>query len=270
MLSSYLYSAEVLGKQLLKMKIIQIHIRLLGLLLLLLATFGATAQHIQKVSGMVLQKGTGNRIGEVVVLNLRTNRSTLTNSFGVFTVDASVGDSLSFTKVGFSPIKTVLTNLNEFYVELQEGIRLETAIVERKSKEAELNEAMGNYSKKGVYNGGKNKFGTYLGSPATALYNLFGREAKNAKRFGRFMDKEKDELQVDRIFSREAVKNLTKLDSTDLDAFMVRYRPSFDLAEHWGQYDLMHYVQQSLEDFNAKGRPTGSLLPDIEVKTQEK
>jgi len=51
---------------------------------------------------------------------------------------------------------------------------------------------------------------------------------------------------------------------------MIRYRPSFDLAEHWGQYDLMNYVRQSLADFEAKGRPKGSLLPDIEVKTQEK
>lgn len=252
------------------MKRIHIHIGFLGMLLLLLTVFDATAQHIQKVSGMVMQKGTANRIGDVVVLNSRTSRSTMTNSFGVFTIDASVGDSLSFTKVGFSPVKTVLTNLNEFYVEMQEGIQLETVLVERKSKEAELNDAMNNYAKKGIYNGGKNRFGTYLGSPATALYNLFGREAKNAKRFGRFIDKEKDELQVDRIFSRQAVKNLTKLDSTDLDAFMIRYRPSFDLAEHWGQYDLMHYVQQSLEDFEAKGRPKGSLLPDIEVKTQEK
>jgi hypothetical protein len=38
---------------------------------------------------------------------------------------------------------------------------LETVIVERKTKEAELNDAMNNYAKKGVYNGGKNKFGTY-------------------------------------------------------------------------------------------------------------
>ncbi|ULT27916.1 hypothetical protein KUH03_15595 [Sphingobacterium sp. E70] len=91
----------------------------------------------------------------MVVLNLRTSRSALTNSFGVFTIDASVGDSLSFTKVGFSPVKTVLTNLNEFYIEMQEGIKLETVIVERKSKEAELNDAMGNYSKKGSIMAGK-------------------------------------------------------------------------------------------------------------------
>ncbi|WP_257094797.1 hypothetical protein [Sphingobacterium sp. E70] len=39
------------------------------------------------------------------------------------------------------------------------------------------------------------------------------------------MDREKEELQVDRIFSRAAVQKLTKLDSADLDAFMIRYRP---------------------------------------------
>ena len=77
------------------MKRIHIHIAgLLGILMLLLTAFGAKAQHIQKVSGMVMQKGTANRIGDVVVLNLRTIRSALTNPFGVFTIDASVGDSL--------------------------------------------------------------------------------------------------------------------------------------------------------------------------------
>lgn len=71
----------------------RIHIGgLLGILILLLTAFGAKAQHIQKVSGMVMQRGTANRIGDVVVLNLRTSRSALTNSFGVFTIDASVGD----------------------------------------------------------------------------------------------------------------------------------------------------------------------------------
>lgn len=210
------------------------------------------------------------RLPEVNVRNLRTNKSVVSNSFGVFLIEASVGDSLSFSKIGYSEAKTLIADLKDFYVELQPGIRLETVIIERKTKEAELNDAMRDYGKKGVYNGGNNKFGTYLASPATALYNLFGREAKNAKRFSRFLDNEKKQLEVDKVFSKEAVREITKLDGKNLDSFMRIYRPSYDMVENWQHYDFLEYVQRSLADFDKNGRPEGLVLPDIKVKTQEK
>lgn len=219
---------------------------------------------------MVYEKGTSLRLPEVNVRNLRTNKSVVSNSFGVFLIEASVGDSLSFSKIGYSEAKTLIADLKDFYVELQPGIRLETVIIERKTKEAELNDAMRDYGKKGVYNGGNNKFGTYLASPATALYNLFGREAKNAKRFSRFLDNEKKQLEVDKVFSKEAVREITKLDGKNLDSFMRIYRPSYDMVENWQHYDFLEYVQRSLADFDKNGRPEGLVLPDIKVKTQEK
>lgn len=246
---------------------------IIGVLCLLFLCFSGTnifAQQIQRISGMVFEKGTSLRLSEVNISNLRTNKSVISNSFGVFLIEASIGDSLSFSKVGYSEVKTVITDLKDFYIELQPGITLETVVVERKTKEAELNEAMRDYGKKGVYNGGNNKFGTYLASPATALYNLFGREAKNAKRFSRFLDSEKRELEVDKAFSKEAVREITKLEDKDLESFMRIYRPSFEAVEHWQHYDFLEYVQRSLDDFNKNGRPAGLTLPDIEVKTQEK
>lgn len=230
----------------------------------------ASAQQIQKISGMVFEKGNAVRLSDVNVFNLRTSKSVITNSFGVFMIEASVGDSLSFSKVGYAVSKTVVSDLKDFFVELEAGLKLETVIVERKTKEAELNEAMRDYGKKGVYNSGSNKVGTYLNSPATALYNLFGREAKNAKRFGRFMDAEKKALEVDKVFSKDAVSNIVKLSDKELESFMRIYRPSFDMVENWQHYDFLEYVQRSLADFNKNGRPEGLTLPDIEVKTQLK
>lgn len=246
------------------------HISLLSFVFLFFLGTNVHAQQIQRISGMVFEKGTSSRLPEVNVRNLRTNKSVVSNSFGVFVIEASIGDSLSFSKIGYAEAKTLISDLKDFYVELQSGIRLETVIIERKTKEAELNEAMRDYGKKGVYNGGSNKFGTYLASPATALYNLFGREAKNAKRFGRFLDSEKEQLQVDKVFSKDAVREITKLEDKDLDSFMRIYRPSPNMVANWQHYDFLEYVQRSLTDFNKNGRPEGLTLPDIEVKTQEK
>ena len=246
------------------------HISILSLVFLFFSGTHVYAHQIQRISGMVFEKGTSLRLPDVNVLNIRTKKSVVSNSFGVFLIEASIGDSLSFSKVGYSEAKTLIGDLKDFYVELQPGIKLETVIIERKTKEAELNEAMRDYQKKGVYNGGNNKFGTYLASPATALYNLFGREAKNAKRFGRFLDSEKRQLEVDKAFSKDAVREITKLDDKDLESFMRIYRPSYETVEHWQHYDFLEYVQRSLADFNKNGRPEGLTLPDIEVKTQEK
>ena len=79
-----------------------------------------------------------------------------------------------------------------------------------------------------------NKFGTYLASPATALYNLFGQEAKNAKRFEKYMNVELEATKVDRIFNKTIVSELTKLEGDELQSFMDLYRPSYSTAQYWG------------------------------------
>ncbi|HLS95126.1 hypothetical protein BC792_1092 [Sphingobacterium allocomposti] len=252
------------------LKIKHIYLFISCMFLLLGAERQAVAQSNSGVSGIVVTKGGSTRLGEVNVTNLRTNRRTQTNTFGVFIIEASVGDSLSFTKTGYGPVKTVLQTQEDILIEMQEGLTLETVVVSRMSKEAEMRDMLDDYRKKGVYNGGKNTVGTYLGSPATALYNLFGRDAKNAKRFAKLMDRELEESKVDRIFNKSSVGALTDLEGDELQSFMDLYRPSYSMVEHWGQYDFMNYVKTSLEAWNKNGRPRSSRLPKLEIPPQER
>lgn len=222
------------------------------------------------VSGIVLERGKNTRIGEVNVRNLNTQSVVQTSSFGVFFIEASIGDSLSFTKIGYGPVKTVLYTTSDILIDMQAGLTIESVVVSRMSKEAELNSLLNDYRKKGVYNGGSNKVGTYLNSPATALYNLFGKDAKNAKRFSKFVDRELEETQVDRKFNRTLVAELTELEGDDLQSFMDLYRPSFNAVEHWGQYDLMNYIKNSFNSWDKNGRPKSARLPKLEIPPQEK
>lgn len=133
-----------------------------------------------------------------------------------------------------------------------------------------MRDMMDDYRKKGVYNGGKNTLGTYLGSPATALYNLFGRDAKNAKRFANLMDRELEQNQVDRVFNKTTVTSVIgDLEKDELQSFMDIYRPSFNMVQHWGQYDFMNYVKRSFEAWEKNGRPRSERLPKLEVPPQE-
>lgn len=246
--------------------------QVIGLMLMLFAVQLTSAQVRSSagISGIVVEKGGSLRISEVNVTNLRTQRKALTNTFGVFIIEASPGDSLSFTKIGYGPVKTLLYTSEDILIEMQAGLTLETVVVSRKSREAEMRDMMDDYTKKGVYNNGKNKVGTYLNSPATALYNLFGRDAKNAKRFAKVMDQELEETQVDKLFNKTSVGALTNLTGDELQSFMDLYRPSFSAVQYWGQYDLMNYVKTSLATWEKNGRPQSHRLPKIELPAQER
>lgn len=244
---------------------------LVSLMLLLLTVTPSTyAQQSIGVSGIVVEKGGSARLSDVNVINLRTKKRAQTNTFGVFIIEASVGDSLSLTKTGYGPIKTVLQTAEDILIEMQAGLTIETVVVSRMSKEAEMRDMLDDYRKKGVYNGGKNTVGTYLGSPATALYNLFGRDAKNAKRFANLMDRELEEGHVDRVFNKTTVRSVIDLDGDELQSFMDMYRPSYSMVRNWGQYDFMHYVKRSFEAWDKNGRPRSERLPKLDIPPQER
>lgn len=236
--------------------------------------FLALAAHAQDqdnvISGLVLEKGTSTRISDANVVNQRTKQIVRSNSYGVFNIEVNVGDTITISKVGYGPVKTRINTLEDILVDLQEGNRIETVVVTRSTKEMEMKEMLNDYESKGVYNGGQNKFGTYVSSPATALYNLFGKEAKNAKRFEKFMNQELEETKVDRIFNKTIVAKLTHLEGEELQSFMDIYRPSYATASRWGQYDLMNYINSSFKTWNAQGRPKSQRLPKLDIPVQEK
>ncbi|WP_231561535.1 carboxypeptidase-like regulatory domain-containing protein [Sphingobacterium sp. T2] len=125
-------------------------------LLLFVQQVEAQVSELPKVSGLVLEKGTGKRISDVNVVNTRTKRVVFTNAFGVFYIEAAVGDTLSITKVGYGPLKTVIYSNDDILLEMQPGIMLEEVVIARRSKRQDMEDILRDYSKKGIYNGGKN------------------------------------------------------------------------------------------------------------------
>ena len=242
---------------------------LLGLAFFLTLS-GAQAQQDSVVSGLVLEKGSSTRVPQANVTNLRTKQVVVSNNYGVFNIGVEVGDSLSISKIGYGPVKTRINTLEDILIDLQAGTQIETVVITRSTKEAEMRGMLEDYGSKGVYNGGRNKFGTYLASPATALYNLFGKEAKNAKRFEQFMGQELEATKVDRVFNKSLVSRLTKLEGEELRSFMDIYRPSHASIERWGEYDLLNYINRSFKSWDEQGRPKSQRLPKLEIPPQEK
>lgn len=229
------------------------------------------AQEKGVVRGIILEKGKSQRVSDVTISNMRTKQGTASDLKGEFALPVQVGDSLQITKIGYQPLKTQINTLSEILLELTPtSIRLDAVSIEQESKDQRMQEILDGYRKQGIYSQGKPKVTGYIFQPITSLYERFSKSGRQARRFRSYMDFESQALVVDRLFSAYKVGNLTGLNGKDLLNFMQIYRPSFEEAQFWTEYDVTFYVKQSLAQFEADGRPEPQRLPKIPIPPQQK
>ncbi len=238
--------------------------KILLLISILLLPAWLYAQESGVIRGIVVEAGTSKRLGSVTVTNQHTGQATASGSLGTFEIRATVGDSLVATLMGYEIAVTEVKTLSDILIDMRPGsILLEQVDVSRMSKEAELRDAMRGYRKQGVYFDGKPPALAYIFNPITSLYELLGRTPRNARRFGDYMERELAETEVDRKFSRGKIQELTGLEGDDLTNFMIWYRPSYEKAQYWAEYDITAYIVQSWKQFDRDGRPAAPKLPKL-------
>ena len=226
----------------------------------------AYTQESGPVRGIIVEAGTSKRLGSATVTNLVTGRSTVSNSLGTFEIGATVGDSIEVALMGYRAVRTDINTLSDILIDMRPAtIMLDQAEVNRTSKEAELRDVMRGYRKQGVYFDGKPPALAYIFNPITSLYELFGKTPRNARRFNNYMQRELAETEVDKLFSRTRIQDLTGMDDDDVTNFMFWYRPSFEQSQYWGEYDITNYIMQSFKRFESDGRPEAPKLPKLEA-----
>lgn len=222
------------------------------------------------VQGAILDYGDGKRIAGAIVQNLNSKEIIQSNTMGVFSINAQEGDSLRVTKSDYNEGVTVVHGAADIIFRLQPSFQLREVNVYGQSKKDQLDDVMNDFRKKGNYFNGKPPVLAYVASPISALYGLFGKTPKNARRFQNYMNAELEQSVIDRKFTVATVQTSTGLSGEDLTNFMDIYRPSFHQAEHWNDYDIQAYVKKCFAQFEADGRPEAQKLPKIEIPKQEK
>jgi hypothetical protein len=226
------------------------------------------------VRGLILEKSGVSKLGNVFILNKRTKRISQSDEYGLFRIPALKGDTLNFSKSGYTELILVLPDLSDLVLRLQPVIKLSEVMVQGQSKKQELDEIKDQYRKKGSYYAGKPPWLAYIFQPLTAIYELVGKTPKQARRFNAYYTNELRQSEVDRRFNAYTVQNITGLDSLDLKNFMITFRPDYELLSTWDEYALINYLKRSLQTFNNSGRPKGirSLppLPKAKDLTEKK
>ena len=207
------------------------------------------------VQGLIMERSGASRIAGVYILNKKTGISTFSNELGLFRIAASVGDTLSISKSGYSDLILPLLELSDKVLMLQPVISLSEVKVLGQSKKQELDEVRNQYRKKGSYYAGKPPLLAYFFRPLTALYELIGKTPAQARRFNAYYTKELQESEIDRRFSPYAITNVTGLEGNDLKNFMILYRPDYQNVAKFDEYAMINYIKKSHQLFNDAGRP---------------
>lgn len=229
----------------------------------------AVAQQIE-YHGAVMEYEVGKRVAAAEIINLNSEEKTLTNTMGVFSIKGQQGDTLKISKLNYKDAITVLGGNEDVVVRLHPSLQLKEVNVYGRSKKDQLEDVMDDFRKKGNYYNGKPPALAYVFTPISALYGLLGKTPKNARRFQSYMDFELEQSLVDRKFTTHLVEECTGLTGEDLINFMSIYRPSFQQAEKWKEYDARTYIMRAFDIFESDGRPMAPKLPRIEIPKQEK
>lgn len=229
-----------------------------GFVLILIFTLNFSpvfAQQTFLLKGVIFQKQNGQRVANALILNLKNKITVGSNDLGGFSIKATVGDTLKIFKVNYMEIFYVASDQKDVVLQLSPVIQLNEVRIVGQSKKQELNEAMRQYRSQGSFYNGKPPALSFLASPITGLYELFGKTPNQAKRFQEFSKGETEQLAIDKRFNRSIVKQNTDLTDEEVEKFMDIYRPSYDQILHWNDYDLINYITTSAKQLKAGKSP---------------
>lgn len=224
-----------------------------SLVVVLFAINRAYAQQNFTLTGVLFEKSTKNRLALAEVKNKRSGISTGSNDIGLFTIKASIGDTLLITKRSFYDLEVVVNNANDLVLYLNKGTTLNEVTVTGQTKKQALEEIRKDYKAKGSFYGGKpplsllNPFG---GSPLTFFYELFGKTPRRARRFNRMYQTEMQDSQVDQLFNKTTINQQTGLTGKELEDFLVNYRPTYEQSKNWNVYDSIKWINESYKKYS--------------------
>ncbi|WP_017260141.1 carboxypeptidase-like regulatory domain-containing protein [Pedobacter arcticus] len=217
--------------------------------LLTVIVFVANAQEKVLIKGLVFQKGSSSRIEAVEIQVKNTRNSVKTDEWGNFAIEVNIGDTLLFSKLNYEDTERPVLAKTNLIVYLTKAIALNEVIVKEQSKSKQQQEILDGYRSKGVFYNGDPPILAYIFVPLTALHELLGTDANNAKKFGNYIQRENAQSMVDRHFNEIVIRKAIKIPDSELVEFMYLFRPKPEEAMYWNYYDDMNYVKKSYAKF---------------------
>ncbi len=214
----------------------------------MLLAFIANAQ-VLSIKGLVFEKGSTARIERVNVSTKNSSAIAKTDEWGNFEIEVNIGDTLLFSKANYEEVEKPILAKQNLIIYLTKAIQLSEVVIKGQSKAKQQQEILDGYRSKGVFFNGDPPILAYIFMPLTALHELLGNDANNAKKFGNYIQRENAETMVDRHFNELVIRKAIKIPDSELVEFMYLHRPKPEEVLYWNYYDDMNYIKKSYAKF---------------------
>ncbi len=215
----------------------------------------ASAQEVT-VHGTVFNMYKTRPLDGVSVL-CNCGRGTTTDSNGNYVIRVNLSDSLRFSYLGRATQMFPVSEMNsttgfDIALHVKPTELAEVRVAPRNYRMDSLQnrkdyEKIFNYQKPGIgITDGPNGAGLDLDQ----LINVFRfkRNRRLAAFQARLVEDEQDKF-INHRFTRYTVKKITGLNGDSLDAFMFRYRPSFQFTKVATDYEFYDYIKLAYQDY---------------------
>jgi hypothetical protein len=198
-----------------------------------------------------------------VLVKTKSGNHTITDSLGQYSIAVTKNDSIAFVYRNKSTPEFAvrdIVNMTAFDVAIQVRVfgkfktLKEVTVTSKTYKEDSIEnredfEHIFDYSKPGFkLSDNDNNAGIDLDQLIDMF--RFKRNKEMHMMQQRLLEEEQDKY-VDYKFNRTLIKRITTIDSTDIDAFMKRYRPSFEFVRTATTADYYQYILDASYEFKA-------------------
>ncbi len=220
----------------------------------------STAGHAQtyKIKGTVYDSSHLNPLEAVSVL-CTCGTGTITNSDGNYEISVGEKDSIWFSylnkpTVKFPVLKIYNTLAFDISLKVSVTVLKEVKVRPRNYRQDSL-QNRADYAK--VFNYQKPKirgltpeYGQGAGFDLDNIIQMFHfRQNRSMLAFQRRLLEEEHDKFIDHRFNKALVRRLTQADSTNLEKFMLLYRPSYEFSLWASDYDFQEYIKTAYSNF---------------------
>lgn len=217
------------------------------------------------VSGTVYDISARRPLEAVAVLST-SGKGAITDSMGRYSILVPKKDSLWFSLIGKSTMKypvDTIENMDNFNVMIHVyAAQLPEVRVRNNYYKLDSVQNRQEYAKYFNFkkptlrlstNPNYNPGGLTAGFDLDEIINMFRTRRNRNMAFlqKRLLDEEQGKY-VDRRFSKAFVRKITKLSSPELDVFMDKYRPSYNMVTLLNELELGYYTQKCYEQYQAE------------------
>ncbi|MDQ7947627.1 MAG: hypothetical protein REI93_02245 [Pedobacter sp.] len=241
--------------------------KLSGLFLLLMTCCMQLFAQTRSVQGFVVDRESKLRLAKVYIYNPANDEGIYNNNKGEFTVQAKVGDTIFAALSGYGMDTILYKGQSAIIFQLKSlSIRLKEVPIYGKALTPGGQYAKNLKDYKSALDRGKTKDLLNLSSRGVglgidAIYNLLSRQGKNARHLQAILERDYREAIIDFRFRPEYVKAITAANDTELQDFMLQYRPTYQFTLSASDYAFVQFIRSSFASY--KRNPAMLRLPKL-------